>query len=152
MELPHDRGHSKDRGLTERLPAVVLDGEVEEHIEGSETSFWDKRTVEQGLVIDSLSLPGNEPVWIFRRGWYRPQGGARSLSFCEGPPPGPTPTEGATHHCGTPSRLTVSCPGLSPWLTCSCLSGTSHFRISGQIPIDHFFRLRESLILRAKEI
>ena len=72
--------------------------------------------------------------------------------YCEGPPPGPTPTEGATHHCGTPSRLTVSCPGLSPWLTCSCPSGTSHFRISGQIPIDHFFRLRESSILRAKEI
>ena len=65
----------------ECLPAAVLDSEVEERIGGGETSFWDKRVVGQGLVIDLLGLLGNEPVWIFRRGWCRPRGGAGLLSF-----------------------------------------------------------------------
>ena len=47
MELPHDRGHSWDRGCTERLPAAVLDNEVEECIGFGETTFRDKRAVEQ---------------------------------------------------------------------------------------------------------
>ena len=68
MELPHNRGHSGDRGRTKRLATTVLDSRVEERIRGRETSFWDERAVEQGLVIDPLGLPGNEPVWIFRRG------------------------------------------------------------------------------------
>ena len=105
--------------------------------------IWDKSRISLGD-----SLVGNFSVSRL----FRMEEDGFQWVFCEGPPPGPTPTEGATHHCGTPSRLTVSCPGLSPWLTCSCPSGTSHFRISGQIPIDHFFRLRESSILRAKEI
>ena len=46
MELPHDRGHSGDRGRTERLPVVVLDSEVEERIGGGETAFRDQRAVE----------------------------------------------------------------------------------------------------------
>ena len=79
MELPHNRGHSGDRGPIECLPAAVLDSEVKEHIGGRETSFWDKRAVEQGLVIDSLGLPGNEPEWIFRRGWCHLRGGAGLL-------------------------------------------------------------------------
>ena len=62
MELPHDRGHSGDRGRIERLPAAVLDIKVEEHIEGGGTLFWDECAVEQGLEIDPLDLPGNEPV------------------------------------------------------------------------------------------
>ena len=57
MELSHNRGHSGDRGSTECLPASVMNSEVKEHIGGGETSFWDKRAVEQGLVIDSLGLP-----------------------------------------------------------------------------------------------
>ena len=81
MELPDNWGYSGDRGCTECLPTAVLDSEVEEHIRGGETSFWDKREVEQGLVIDPLGLPGNELVWIFRRGWCHPRGGAGSLSF-----------------------------------------------------------------------
>ena len=83
MELQHNRGHSGDRGRTECLPAAVLDSEVKEHIGGGKTSFWDKRAVEQGLVIDSLGLPGNEPVWIFRRGWCHLRGGAGLLYFCQ---------------------------------------------------------------------
>ena len=85
--------------------------------------------------------------WGARTGEPRAKAGAR---YCE--PGWGLTTKKAPFYCGTPSRLTVSCPGLSPWLTCSCPPGTSHFRISGQIPIDHFFRLRESSILRAKEI
>ena len=81
MELPHDRGHFEDRGHTEHFLVAVLDSKVEERIGGGETSFWDERAVEQGLVIDPLGLPGNEPVWIFRRGWCRSRGGAESLSF-----------------------------------------------------------------------
>ena len=81
MELRHYRGHSGDRGHTECLPAAVLDSEVEEHILGGETAFRDKQAVEQRLVIDPLGLPGNEPMWIFRRGWCHPRGGAGSLSF-----------------------------------------------------------------------
>ena len=46
VELPHNRGYSKDRGCTKCLPAAVLDSEVEERIGGGETSFWDKRAVE----------------------------------------------------------------------------------------------------------
>ena len=46
MELSHDRGHSGDKGRTERLPAAVLDSEVEERIGGGETAFRDKRAVE----------------------------------------------------------------------------------------------------------
>ena len=65
VELPHNRGYSGDRGSTKCLPAAVLDSEVEERIEGGETSFWDKRAVEQGLMIDPLGLPGNETMWIF---------------------------------------------------------------------------------------
>ena len=65
----------------ECLPAAVLDSEVEERIGCGETSFWEKRVVEHGLVIDLLGLLGNELVWIFRRGWCRPRGGAGSLSF-----------------------------------------------------------------------
>ena len=37
--------------------------------------------MEQGLMIDPLSLLGNKPVWIFRRGWCRLRGRAGSLSF-----------------------------------------------------------------------
>ena len=81
MELPHNRGNSGDRGCTKCLPAIVLDSEVVEHIGGGETSFWDKRAIEQGLMVDMLGLPGNEPVGIFRRRWCRPRVGARSLSF-----------------------------------------------------------------------
>ena len=32
-------------------------------------------------MIDLLGLPGNELVWIFQRGWYRPRGGTGLLSF-----------------------------------------------------------------------
>ena len=32
-------------------------------------------------MIDPLGLPRNEPVWIFRRGWYCLRGGAGSTSF-----------------------------------------------------------------------
>ena len=42
MELPHDRGHSRDRGCTERLLVVVLDSEVEERVGGGETAFQDE--------------------------------------------------------------------------------------------------------------
>ena len=69
MELPHDRGYSGDKGYIERLPAAVLDSEVEEHIGGGETVFRDERAVEQGLVVDPPGLSKNEPMWIFRRGW-----------------------------------------------------------------------------------
>ena len=62
VELSHDRGHSRDRGCTERLSATVLDSEVEERIGGGETTFWDERVVKQGLVVDLLGLPGNEPM------------------------------------------------------------------------------------------
>ena len=75
MKLPHNRGYSKDRGSIESLLAAVLDYEVEERIGGGETSFWDKQAVEQGLVINPLGLPRNEPVWISKGG------GAGSLSF-----------------------------------------------------------------------
>ena len=68
VEFPHNWGHSGDKGCTECLPAAVLDDEVEEHIRGWKTSFWDKREVEQGLVVDSLGLLGNEPVGILRGG------------------------------------------------------------------------------------
>ena len=71
MELSHNRGYTRDRGCTDCLPAVVLDSKVEEHIGGGETSFWDKRAVEKGLMINPLGLPGNEPVWIFLRGCFR---------------------------------------------------------------------------------
>ena len=85
VELLHNRGHSRDKGRTERLPAAVLDSEVEERIGGGKTSFWDERAVEQGLVIDPLDFSGNEPVWIFRRGGggggCRLRGGSGSLSF-----------------------------------------------------------------------
>ena len=81
MELPHNRGNSGDRGCIKCLPAVVLDSEVVERIGGGETSFWDKRAIEQGLMVDMLGLPGNEHVGIFQRRWCRPRGGARSLSF-----------------------------------------------------------------------
>ena len=81
VELSHNRGYFGDRGCTECLPAAVLDSEVKERIGGGETLFWDKRVVEQGLMIDPLSLLGNEPVWIFWRGWCRPRGRAGSLSF-----------------------------------------------------------------------
>ena len=81
MELPHYRGHSGNRGCTERLQASILDIEVEECIGSGETTFRDERAVEQRLVIDPLDLPGNEPMWIFRRGWSHPRGGAGSLSF-----------------------------------------------------------------------
>ena len=37
--------------------------------------------VEQGLMVDSLGLLGNEPVGILR-GWCNPRGGAGSLSLC----------------------------------------------------------------------
>ena len=60
MELPHDEGHSRDRGHTERLPAVVLDGKVEEYIGGGETLFWDELATEQGLVIESLGAASRE--------------------------------------------------------------------------------------------
>ena len=46
VELPHDWGHFGDRGRIERLPAVVLDSEVEERIGGGETVFRDKGAVE----------------------------------------------------------------------------------------------------------
>ena len=39
VELPQYRGHSGHRGRIESLPAVVLDSEVEECIEGGETAF-----------------------------------------------------------------------------------------------------------------
>ena len=81
MELLHDRGHFGDKGCTEHLLAVVLDSEVEERIGGGETAFRDERAVEQRLMIDPLSLPRNEPVWIFWRGWYHPRGGAGLLYF-----------------------------------------------------------------------
>ena len=81
MELPHDQGHSGNRGCIKRLLAAVLDSEVEERIGDGEIAFRDERAVEQRLVIDPLGLPGNELMWIFRRGWRRPRGGARSLSF-----------------------------------------------------------------------
>ena len=81
VEIQHNRGYFGDRGCIKCLPAVALDSEVEECIGGGETSFWDKRVIEQGLMIDPLGLPVNEPVWIFRGGWCRPRGGAGSLSF-----------------------------------------------------------------------
>ena len=81
MELPHNWGYSGDRGFIEGLSVVVLDSEVEERIRGGENSFWDKRAVKQGLVIDPLGLPGNEPMWLFWRGWYYQRGGAGSLYF-----------------------------------------------------------------------
>ena len=81
VELQHDRGHSSDRGSTKRPPAAILDSEVEKHTACRETTLRDKRAVEQGLVIDPLNLSGNEPMWIFRRGWYRSRGEAGSLSF-----------------------------------------------------------------------
>ena len=45
-----------------------MDSKVEESIGGGKTSFCDERAIEQRLVIDPLDLPGNEPVWIVRRG------------------------------------------------------------------------------------
>ena len=66
VEFPYNRSHFGDRGCTECLPAAVLDDEVEEHIRGWKTSFWDKRVVEQGLMVYSLSLPGNEPMGILQ--------------------------------------------------------------------------------------
>ena len=63
---PHNRGHSENSGCTKLLPPAVLDSEVEERIGGGETTFWDKREVEQRFMIDPLDLPGNEPTWIFR--------------------------------------------------------------------------------------
>ena len=81
VELLHYRGHSKDKGLTECLPTAILDSEVEECSGGWETAFRDERAVEQRLMIDLLGLPGNKPMWIFRRGWCCPRGGAGSLSF-----------------------------------------------------------------------
>ena len=39
VELPHGWDHSGDRGCTERLPAAVLDSEVEERIGGGETTL-----------------------------------------------------------------------------------------------------------------
>ena len=42
VELPHDWGHSEDKGCTERLPVAVLDSKVKEHIGGRKTSFWDE--------------------------------------------------------------------------------------------------------------
>ena len=39
-------------------------------------------------MIDSLGLPGNEPMWIFQNGWCRPPGEARSLPFGWGGLPG----------------------------------------------------------------
>ena len=81
MEFSHNQGYSRDKGCTKCFPAAVLDDEVEEHIRGWKTLLRDKRAVEQGLMIDSLGLPGNELVWILRRGWCRPRGGAGSLSF-----------------------------------------------------------------------
>ena len=53
VEFLHNRGHYEDRGCTECLPATILDDEVEERIRGWKTSFWDKRVVEQGLMVDS---------------------------------------------------------------------------------------------------
>ena len=88
MELPHDRGHSGNRGCTKHLLATVLDSEVKEYIGSEETVFRDERTVEQLLVIDPLGLPGNESMLIFRRRWFRPRGGAGSLSFGRGRLPG----------------------------------------------------------------
>ena len=81
MELPHYRGHSGNRGRIKLLPSMVLDIEVEECIGSGETAFRDERAVEQQLVVDPFGLTGNEPMWIFRRGWRRPRGGAKSLSF-----------------------------------------------------------------------
>ena len=46
IELPHDRGHSGNRGCIEHLPTAVLDSEVEEHIGGGEPAFRDERAVE----------------------------------------------------------------------------------------------------------
>ena len=69
-----------DRGRTERLPTAILDSEVEERIRGGELTFQDERAVEQGLV-DPLGLLVNESVWILRKRWCRPQGGAGELSF-----------------------------------------------------------------------
>ena len=59
VELPHNRGYSGDKGCTKCFLVAVLDSEVEERIGGEETSFWDKRAVEQGLLIDPLGLPGS---------------------------------------------------------------------------------------------
>ena len=70
-----------DRERTERLPAAVLNSEVEERIGGGETAFRDERAIEQRLMIDPLNLSRNEPMWIFWWGWYRQQGGAGVLSF-----------------------------------------------------------------------
>ena len=84
VELPHYRGHSRDRGRTKCLPAVVLDSKVEEWIGGGETSFREEQAIEQRLVIDSLGLPRNKPMWIFWREWCRLRGGAESLSFSWG--------------------------------------------------------------------
>ena len=81
MELPHDRGHYWNRGCTELLPAVVLDSGVEERVGGGEPVFRDERAVEQGLLVDSLGLQGNESVWIFRRRWCRLRGRAGALSI-----------------------------------------------------------------------
>ena len=81
VELPHDWGHLWNKGCTERLPAAVLDSEVEECIGGEELAFRDERAVEQGLVVDPLGLPGNESIWIFQMRWCCLRGGAGVLSF-----------------------------------------------------------------------
>ena len=39
VELPHDQGHSGDKGRTERLPTAVLNSKVKERNGGRETSF-----------------------------------------------------------------------------------------------------------------
>ena len=62
MKLPHDLGHSGNRGCKERLPIAALDSEVEERIGGGEPAFRDERAVKRGLVVDPLDLPGNELV------------------------------------------------------------------------------------------
>ena len=59
---------------------MVLDDEVEERVRGWKTLFWDKRAVEHGLMVDSLDLPGNEPVGILPGGGGG--GGAGSQSLC----------------------------------------------------------------------
>ena len=68
VELPHNRGYSRDKGCTECLPATILDSEVEEFIRGRETSFWDKRAVEQGLMIDPLASREMNSCGSSRRG------------------------------------------------------------------------------------